>query len=91
MDVRAQKVAEIPIGRAGEPVEVGKVALFLASDLSSYITGAVLEVTVVAICNRHSALDPYPSPHFGGGLGMALLVYEFSARPTPKGSTAGYC
>jgi NAD(P)-dependent dehydrogenase (short-subunit alcohol dehydrogenase family) len=34
-----------PDGRAGEPVEVGKVALFLASDLSSYITGAVLEVT----------------------------------------------
>jgi 3-oxoacyl-[acyl-carrier protein] reductase len=32
-DVRAQKVAEIPIGRAGEPVEVAKVALFLASDL----------------------------------------------------------
>jgi 3-oxoacyl-[acyl-carrier protein] reductase len=44
-DIRAQIVAEIPIGRAGEPVEVGKVALFLASDLSSYITGAVLEVT----------------------------------------------
>lgn len=44
-DIRAQKVAEIPIGRAGEPVEVAKVALFLASDLSSYITGAVLEVT----------------------------------------------
>ncbi|MGE5696818.1 MAG: 3-oxoacyl-ACP reductase FabG [Candidatus Sericytochromatia bacterium] len=39
------KVAEVPMGRAGEPVEVAKVALFLASDLSSYMTGTVLEVT----------------------------------------------
>ena len=40
-----QKVAEVPMGRAGEPVEVAKVAVFLASDLSSYMTGTVLEVT----------------------------------------------
>jgi 3-oxoacyl-[acyl-carrier protein] reductase len=40
-----QKLAEIPMGRAGEPAEVAKVALFLASDLSSYMTGTVLEVT----------------------------------------------
>ncbi|QZH58349.1 3-oxoacyl-ACP reductase FabG [Mycolicibacterium farcinogenes] len=40
-----QKLAEIPMGRAGEPDEVAKVALFLASDLSSYMTGTVLEVT----------------------------------------------
>src|SRR5271165_254951 len=40
-----QKVAEVPMGRAGEPGEVAAVALFLASDLSSYMTGTVLEVT----------------------------------------------
>lgn len=40
-----QKVAEVPMGRAGEPSEVAKVALFLASDLSSYMTGTVIEVT----------------------------------------------
>jgi 3-oxoacyl-[acyl-carrier protein] reductase len=40
-----QKLAEVPMGRAGEPSEVAKVALFLASDLSSYMTGTVLEVT----------------------------------------------
>jgi 3-oxoacyl-[acyl-carrier protein] reductase len=40
-----QKVAEVPMGRAGEPGEVADVALFLASDLSSYMTGTVLEVT----------------------------------------------
>jgi 3-oxoacyl-[acyl-carrier protein] reductase len=39
------KVAEVPMGRAGEPSEVADVALFLASDLSSYMTGTVLEVT----------------------------------------------
>lgn len=40
-----EKLAEVPMGRAGEPSEVAKVALFLASDLSSYMTGTVLEVT----------------------------------------------
>ena len=39
------KVAEVPMGRAGEPSEVASVALFLASDLSSYMTGTVLDVT----------------------------------------------
>ena len=39
------KLAEIPMGRAGEPAEVAAVALFLASGLSSYMTGTVLEVT----------------------------------------------
>ncbi|MEV5559253.1 3-oxoacyl-ACP reductase FabG [Nonomuraea wenchangensis] len=39
------KMAEIPMARAGEPSEVASVATFLACDMSSYMTGAVLEVT----------------------------------------------
>jgi 3-oxoacyl-[acyl-carrier protein] reductase len=39
------KMSEIPMGRAGEPEEVAAVATFLASDLASYLTGTVIEVT----------------------------------------------
>jgi 3-oxoacyl-[acyl-carrier protein] reductase len=39
------KLAEVPMGRAGEPGEIAAVAVFLASELSSYMTGTVLEVT----------------------------------------------
>jgi 3-oxoacyl-[acyl-carrier protein] reductase len=44
-DIWDQKLAEIPMARAGEVTEVADAALFLASHLSAYITGTVLEVT----------------------------------------------
>jgi 3-oxoacyl-[acyl-carrier protein] reductase len=44
-EVLEQRIADIPMGRLGEPVDVANVALFLASDLSSYMTGTVLEVS----------------------------------------------
>ncbi len=34
----------IPMGRAGEPAEIASVILFYASELSTYVTGTVLDV-----------------------------------------------
>ena len=41
-DVRAAWVKTIPLRRGGTPEDVAKVALFLASDLSSYVSGQVI-------------------------------------------------
>ena len=38
-------VSQIPMGRLGSPEEVASVAVFLASDASSYITGATINVS----------------------------------------------
>ncbi|HOJ65926.1 MAG TPA: 3-oxoacyl-[acyl-carrier-protein] reductase [Paludibacteraceae bacterium] len=41
---RAKWVENIPLRRGGTPEEVAKVTLFLASDMSSYVSGQVIHV-----------------------------------------------
>lgn len=41
-DFRAGRVATIPLGRFADPVEIANAAVFLASDLSSFITGSTI-------------------------------------------------
>lgn len=41
---RAEILADIPLNRLGVPLDVANAFLFLASDLSSYLTGAVIDV-----------------------------------------------
>ncbi len=43
-EARARLEREIPLGRLGDPAELARVIAFLASDASSYVTGAVLPV-----------------------------------------------
>lgn len=43
-DIRQQTVARIPLGRYGEPPEVGRVAAFLLSPAASYVNGAIVAV-----------------------------------------------
>lgn len=42
--VKEAMLAGIPLGRAGEPEDVARAVLFLASDQAAYITGQVLKV-----------------------------------------------
>jgi NAD(P)-dependent dehydrogenase (short-subunit alcohol dehydrogenase family) len=41
-DILADELARIPMGRMGEPEEVARVALVLASDAASYVSGAII-------------------------------------------------
>jgi NAD(P)-dependent dehydrogenase (short-subunit alcohol dehydrogenase family) len=49
-ELRATFESQIPMGRLGEPEELGPAALFLASDASSYVTGATLVVDGGYLC-----------------------------------------
>lgn len=43
-EVRAGMIAQIPLGRFGEPEEISNVILFLCSNLASYVTGQTIHV-----------------------------------------------
>ena len=44
-DVKKKWAEQIPLRRGGTPEDVANVAVFLASDLSAYVTGEVIPVT----------------------------------------------
>jgi glucose 1-dehydrogenase len=48
----------IPYGRVGDPVDLGRAAVWLASDDSDYVTGATLYVD--------GGMTLYPEFRFGG-------------------------
>ncbi|MDN5913576.1 MAG: SDR family oxidoreductase [Pseudonocardia sp.] len=41
----AARLTDVPLGRIGEPHEIADAAVFLASDMSTFVTGAALEVS----------------------------------------------
>ena len=43
-DIRKEWITKIPLRRGGRPEDVADVTLFLASELSSYVTGQVISV-----------------------------------------------
>ncbi|HRZ43533.1 MAG TPA: 3-oxoacyl-[acyl-carrier-protein] reductase [Bacteroidales bacterium] len=43
-DVKKEWAEKIPLRRAGQPSDVADICLFLASDLSSYVTGQIISV-----------------------------------------------
>lgn len=44
-EVLESRLTEIPLGRLGQPDDVANVVLFLASDLSAYLTGITIEIS----------------------------------------------
>jgi 3-oxoacyl-[acyl-carrier protein] reductase len=43
-EVKAEWAKRIPLRRGGTPEDVANIATFLASDMSSYVTGQVIQV-----------------------------------------------
>ena len=49
--VRESIIAQIPVGRLGEPEEIARCVVFLASDEAGFVTGS----TLTANCGQYFA------------------------------------
>ncbi|MBR5828711.1 MAG: SDR family oxidoreductase, partial [Bacteroidaceae bacterium] len=49
-EMRAEWAKTIPLRRAGNPEDVANVALFLASDMSAYVSGQVINCCGAMSC-----------------------------------------
>jgi len=45
-------LVQVPLGRPGEPQDLADIAVFLASDASSYLTGQVIYIDEGYLCAR---------------------------------------
>ena len=43
-DMKQQVAQTVPLGRLGTPTDIANACLFLASDMSAWITGSVIDV-----------------------------------------------
>ena len=50
--VRDALLAQIPLGKIGQPVDIGGAAVFLASPQASYITGQMLYIDGGILANQ---------------------------------------
>lgn len=71
----AEALEMIPMGRPGKPQEIADVALFLASDESSYVTGSTFYADGGLMQRLGLGQIRYPDQHCAAGEGQRLLSW----------------